>query len=129
MLIEYFEDPAARPSRVLLLYDFTLDEVARLRGAIERVIRAPYGYEEQVDALPGFVGIDGCSLVARVGEIATGIDQVDPLKLEFRCVLDLAGWQHAFALLEPFVTRATEGFQYLTEAGSIEWIVSSSRSW
>ncbi|HEX4465919.1 MAG TPA: hypothetical protein VH025_01910 [Solirubrobacteraceae bacterium] len=62
MLTEYFEDPAARPSRVLLLYDFTLDEAASLRRAIQRLGQAPYGHEQQIDALPGFVGVEGCSL-------------------------------------------------------------------
>jgi hypothetical protein len=128
MLIEYFEDPAARPSRVLLFYDFTLDEATSLRRAIHRLDQAPYGYEEQIDALPGFVGIDGCSLVACVGE-ATGVERIDSPELGFRCVMDPDGWQDAFALLAPFVTSETNGFQYLTEAGSIEWIVSASRSW
>lgn len=129
VLIEYFEDMAARSLRVLLLYDFTLDEAKWLRRAVERLSQAPHGYEEQIDALPGFVGIEGCSLVACVGEVATGLDQIDPAELWFRCVMDSAGWQHAFALFEPFVTSDAEGFQYLTEAGSIEWIISSSRSW
>jgi hypothetical protein len=123
VLIEYFEDIAARPLRVLLLYDFTLDEAKRLRGAVERLSQAPHGYEEQIDGFPGFVGIEGCSLVACVGEVATGLDQTDPPELGFRCVMDAAGWQHAFALLEPFVTSDADGFQYLTEAGSIEWII------
>jgi hypothetical protein len=129
VLIEYFEDTAARLPRVLLFYDFTLDEATRLREAVERLSQGPYGYEEQIDALPGFAGIEGCSLVACIGEVATGIDQIDPAELGFRCVMDSTGWQHAFALLEPFVTSETMGFQYLTEAGSIEWIISSSRSW
>jgi hypothetical protein len=62
MLVEYFED--AQPFRVVLLYDFVADEVVTLRTAIEQLIRAEPGYEVQLDRLPGFVGVDGCSLVA-----------------------------------------------------------------
>ena len=41
--------------------------------------------------------------------------------------------ERAVGLLEPFVDRAEassrNGFQYLTESGPIEWIISRSRSW
>ena len=42
-----------------------------------------------------------------------------------------AGWRRVVDLLEPFLAPeyGSGGFQYLTEVGDIEWILSTSRSW
>jgi len=50
--------------------------------------------------------------------------------LRFCCVLSPPGWQRVHDLLEPFLIVG-EGtrFQYLTEAGGIDWIISTTRGW
>jgi hypothetical protein len=129
MLLEYLEDSSAQTPQVLLLYDFVPADVEALRGVVGRLGQAESGYEERIDALPGLVGIDGCSLVVSVGGADTGVEPAGGALHGFRCVLRPASWQHIFWLLEPFAVGRANGFQYLTEVGSVEWIISTSRGW
>jgi hypothetical protein len=130
MLLEYLEDPDAQlHTRVLLLYDLVPDEVGALRDAFGRLSRGKPGDELPVDALPGVVAVDGSSLVATVGEANLGVEPVAGAGLHFRCVLTPAAWQRACGLLEPFLIGGRQGFQYLTEVGPVEWIISHDRGW
>ncbi len=125
MRLDYFEDLQATPARVLLMHEFGVSDVNLLmeavRGLGNRVVDAL-----QIDELPAFWG--SCSLEAAVGDQDLGIEPVGAQSRAFRCVLSAAGWQRALGLLEPF-TEGKEGFQYLTEAGSVEWIISTDGEW
>ena len=130
MLLEYLEDPDAQlHTRVLLLYDLAPEEVGALRDAIDRLSRGNPGDELQVDALPGVVAVDGSSLVASVGETDLGVEPVTGAGLGFCCALTPGSWQRACGLLEPFLLGGGLGFQYLTEVGPVEWIISHDRGW
>jgi hypothetical protein len=128
MLLEYFDDTSlARP--VLLLYGNDPTEATALRDALGDLAA---GVTRDLDVLdlPGFRGIDGCSLIAHVGEKSVGIEPMPGSLRSFRCSLDLSDWQLVSDLLEPFATGTggSQAFQYLTEAG-IEWIISTHRGW
>lgn len=100
-----------------------------LRAVIEQLSVGRPGYEVQVDQLRGFVGVDGCSLVAAVGNADLGVEPIASTEREFRCVLGTAAWHRALGLLEPFVSGGANGFQYLAEPGSVEWIISTDGRW
>jgi hypothetical protein len=125
MRLDYFEDLQATPARVLLMHDFGASDVHLLleavRGLGNRVVDGL-----QIDELPGFWG--SCSLEAALGDQDLGIEPAGARGRAFRCVLSPAGWQRALGLLEPFMGGA-EGFQHLTEAGSVEWIISTDGKW
>jgi hypothetical protein len=129
MLLEYCEDLDAQPPRVLVMHDFGPDDMEVLRVAIEQLSVGDPGDEVQLDRLPGFVGVDGCSLVGAVGNADLGVEPVAGTQREFRCVLGTEAWQQALGLLEPFVADGTNGFQYLAEPGSVEWIISTTGRW
>jgi hypothetical protein len=80
----------------------------------------------QIDELPGFWG--SCSLEAAVGDRDLGIEPAAAQSGAFRCVLSPGGWRRALGLLEPF-TEGEQGVQYLTDAGSVEWIISTDGGW
>jgi hypothetical protein len=127
--MEYLDDLAARPQiRVLLLYDLGTAEVEVLRDAVDRLSRGRPGDEVRVDALPGVVAVGGCSLVAAVGGADLGVEP-DGADLDFRCELSVAAWERVSGLLEPFLAAGSRGFQYLSEEGSVEWIISHDRGW
>jgi len=130
MNLEYLEDPSARSAPVLLLYGASVGEVEALRTAVDAVAGGDTASELRLDALPGFTGIDGCSLVGRVGGSDLGVERSAVAPLAFQCVLSSSGWQRVLGLLEPFLV-ALEGthFQYLTEVGAVDWIISTSRGW
>jgi hypothetical protein len=129
MLLEYFDDPSlAYP--VLLLWGDNPAEAAVLRQAANGLATGRTRDDIQVDGLPGFRGVDGCSLVAQVGESSLGIEPIAESAQSFRCVLSPADWQRVSDLLEPFATTyGTNRFQYLSEQGGIEWIISADRGW
>jgi hypothetical protein len=130
MLLEYVEDPDAQvDTRVLLLYDSVPDEVGALRDAIARLNRGKPGDEMRVGALPGVVAVDGSSLAATLGEADLGVEPVAGAGRQFRCVLTSGGWQRVCGLLEPFLHSDCQGFQYLSEDGTVEWIISHHRGW
>jgi hypothetical protein len=124
---------------VLLLYGDEPGVVAELRRALDAVVG---GKDVQADALPGMMGVAGCSLVLRAGDADYGIRPIDGNAADaFECVLRPGAWTTVAGLLEPLTTprgdqpashpRAEPGHahQYLTEAGTIEWIISTDRSW
>jgi hypothetical protein len=130
MLLEYLEDPDAPvDTRVLLLYEFMPDEVDALRDAIDRLSRGDDGDELRVDALPGVVAVDGSSLAATVAEAELGVESVAGGGRRFRCALTSGGWRRVHGLLEPFLCGDSKGFQFLSEEGSVTWIISRKRGW
>jgi hypothetical protein len=48
---------------------------------------------------------------------------------DFRCELRASAWESVSGLLEPFLTAGSNAFQYLSEEGSVEWIISYDRGW
>lgn len=130
MLLEYLEDPDAQvDTRVLLLYDLVPEEVGALRDAIDRLSRWNPGDELRVDALPGVLAVDGSSLAATLAEAELGVEPVAGAGRQFRCALTSGGWQRVCGLLEPFLRSDCQGFQYLSEEGTVEWIISHHRGW
>ena|ERR1700722_2086707 len=130
MLLEYLEDADAQvDTRVLLLYEAMPDEAGALRNAIDRLSRGKPGDEMRVDALPGVVTVDGSSLAATVSDADLGVEPVADADHQFRCALTPAGWQRVCGLLEPFLRNDSRGFQYLSEEGTVEWIISHDRGW
>jgi hypothetical protein len=130
MLLEYMEDPDAQvQTRVLLLYELMPSQVATLRDALGRLSRGNPSNELRVDTLPGIVAVDGPSLLATVGEADFGVEPVAGAGRHFRCVLTPGAWQRACGLLEPFLIAGRQGFQYLSEEGAVEWIISHHRGW
>jgi hypothetical protein len=104
VLIEYFPDPTPTTPSVLLTYGDLPAEAARLRGAAGQLAAGELR-TLRVDHLPGFRSVDGCSLLAEVGDTSLGLAPVEHSSRAFRCVLSAADWQGVVDLLKPFVAR------------------------
>jgi len=129
MLLEYLEDPDSPLPPVLLAYGNDPADAVVLCRAIDE-LAAGKNHEVRVDRLPGFQGVDGCSLVASVGSVDSGVEPVEGSDRAFVCALSAAGWKRVSGLLEPFENdMKPNGFQYLSEEGSVEWIISRDRGW
>jgi hypothetical protein len=135
MRLEYFEDSSLQRPVLLLYGERGVDpgEVALLRRAIEELARGATKDPLRVDGLPGFVGVEGCSLTVQASESDPGVHRITGSAHLFRCGLDVAGWHRVWDLLEPFAVQeqasSQNGFQYLDESGPVDWIISRSRSW
>lgn len=134
MFLEYFA-PVSDEFPVLLTYGRSPTEAEALREVAVRLAATDTDESVgvQIAELPGFRGINDCSLLAEVGSVKLGVVPIDESRLAFRCVLDAPGWRRVAGLLEPFASAKPilkpNGFQYLEESGPIEWIISGSRGW
>lgn len=140
--LEYLEDLESQSPRVLLAYGNDPRDATVLRRAVEQLAASSEAHDVRIDKLPGFQPVDGCSLTASVGSVDSGVEQLDGSDRAFRCVLRPATWRHVSGLLEtfekteepahsPYVAGLRTGarFQYLSETGPVEWIVSTERGW
>src|ERR1700744_418142 len=129
MLLEDFA-AIADQEPVLLTYGTLPAEAATLREVALRLADEDDAEAAtvQIAELPGYQGIDRCSLLAERGAVKLGVVPIDEPPLAFRCALDPDGWRRVASLLEPFLThRPTlnpNAFQYLDESGPIHWIIS-----
>jgi hypothetical protein len=135
MRLEYFAD-VSLPRPVLLLYGekgIDAGEVVLLRRAVQELADGAMGHRLQVEGFPGFLSVEGCSLIAEATDSNVGIELIAGSERSLSCRLAPAGWQLVCDLLEPFADHeqaaSQNGFQYLDESGPIDWIISRSRSW
>jgi hypothetical protein len=142
MRLEYLEDLESQSPRVLLAYGNDPRDATVLRRAVEQLAASSEAHDVRIDTLPEFQPVDGCSLTASVGSVDSGVEQLDGSDRAFRCVLRPATWRRVSGLLEPFEKteeparspylaglRTGARFQFLSETGPVEWIVSTERSW
>jgi len=130
--LEYFDDPESTARPVLLIYGKNPTDAATLQRAIE-VLAGGDASDVQIDALPSFEGVDGCSLTAQLANTNLGVTRVADIPPAFRCALNTTAWSQIAGLLEPFTENrppdAPDVHQYLTSNGPIDWIVATSRHW
>ena len=114
-------------ARVALLDAFDPGEAEALR----RVLLSLAGdevSEVQLDELLAWERIGQASLSASVSRRDVGVEAVAGSAL--RCALTREGWTSVAGLLELFTEQQeVEFFQYLSEEGTIRWIVSTSGEW
>jgi hypothetical protein len=131
--LEYLEDVGSKTPRVLLLYGREPNNAALLRQVIAPLVAGDTERQIAIESLRGFHGVDGCSLVAEVGDSNLGVEPIEGRAPAFRCVLTAVGWSQLSGLLEPFAATdpqiGLDVHQYLTSDGSVEWIISTSRHW
>src|SRR6202000_809796 len=97
--LEFFDDPSLRRP-VLLLYGergVDPDAVALLRRAVEELADEATKSWFAVESLPGFSGVDGCSLIAQIDKTNAGVQP--GTGRSWRCGLDAAGWRGVSDLL------------------------------
>jgi hypothetical protein len=140
--LDYFERDGGMPRPVLLAYGNDPRDTTVPRRAVEQLAVSSAAHDVRIDKLPGFQPVDGCSLTASVGSVDSGVEQRDGSDRAFRCVLGPATWRHVSGLLETFELtkeparsphvaglRIGARFQYLSDTGPVEWIISTERSW
>lgn len=132
MRLEYFDDTGPNDRAVLLLFGDDPDEARVVGDLISVVASAEPGVGVQVDGIPTVQGVDGCTLAAVVGGTDLGVELTGDRPRAFRCSLRPESWRTVAGLIEPFATlrgRPASAFQYLTDTGSVDWIISTSRQW
>jgi len=130
MQVEYFADVEPK---LLLTWGDDPGDATTLRRAAQELAAHDVGYPVVVDQLPGFHGVDRCTLTAVTGNADRGLEPVGGSGQRFRCTLRPMSWETVSEMLEPFERERPEPrretFQYLDENGPVLWIVSTDRAW
>ncbi len=123
MRLDYYED-VLDGNDVLLMSELSAESVSRLRDAVAALGNGR-ATELRIDE---YVGLVGGILGGTVGDADEGVTRLRPG--EFRCLLTPAAWRRVAHLLEPFLEMSgSDGFQYLVEAGKVEWVISTNGEW
>jgi hypothetical protein len=125
MKIEFLKD-GARDCPLIRLYEFTEDDVRRLRQIALRLAKG----RNEVVALheePGVVPIGGCQLTLHRAEQDRGVFQIALLKFEWVCAK--SGWLTVAGLIRPFSRSNIGGWQWLCKTGKIAILFSRDGRW
>jgi hypothetical protein len=125
--VEYFPDEEDGP--ILLIYGSERIEFRHLMELVAS-IHPQDKRRVSINDLPGFEAIDGVRLECVVGA-EIGIVQLAPNIFEWSLSED--SWKAIAFLIEPFALNEPKSeagvFQYLSEVGPVEVIVSTIRGW
>ncbi len=124
MKIDYLESSAAE-CPLLRLYNFTPEEVERLRQACEMLAEGK-AVQLRLDAILPVESLDGPRLTFVAGKRDAGI--IGAGGYEFTLMLTPLWWQQVAGLLEPFC-RGISGYQWLSDQGDIVLLISVDGRW
>jgi hypothetical protein len=134
MKIEYFADGAV-DCPLILIYGNDPTGALNLRLALERLANGLVD-SLAIHELPGYFSVGDCKLFAKVGSSDIGVWRTGKGPA-FVCTLQKQTWFEVLDLLEPFLEPFTDklnlgssySFQYLTNCGDINLLISTSRAW
>jgi hypothetical protein len=125
MKLEFLESGSS-DCPLIRLYEFDPKEANRLRCIAIHLAEAREQtvlFHEQ----PGVISIDGCQLTLQLGDKDGGASELGPNK--FKWVLSKAGWFQVAGLIRPFTRTDSSGFQWLSDGGQIQVLLSHDGHW
>ena len=114
--------PSGSPDCPLIrIYEFTPKEAYELRRVGLQLAR---GKETTVrlHEQPNVTAIGECELTLQKGQKDRGVSEVSSLKFEW--ILSASGWFQVAGLIRPFSRGVTNGFQWLTQPGKVQILLS-----
>jgi len=128
MLIEWCPKAVEERVDLVRIYGGTGEEFAAFCAALRRLASGD-ATSVEIHALPGFEAMDGIRLTARAGATSTGLSPLDQPNC-YEVVLDQQDWKDAAERAEEVSERlGTEAFNWLTEVGEIELLLSVTGNW
>lgn len=111
---------------LIRLYEFNSEEAYQLRRmALQLARRKETAVLLHKDS--SVVAIGGCELRLKKGEKDLGASQISFLK--FECILSPSGWLQVADLIRPFTRGAANGYQWLSETGTVKILLSCDGKW
>ncbi len=131
MRIEYIAEGAIDCPLVLISGNEP-DSIRELQHAIKALVSGT-AKQIAIHDLPNFISIENCQLYAWVDAVDYGVLKAKSGDAVFVCILCIDSWQQAIDLLEPIAQHPpdldTDYFNYLTNTGDINLIISTGRAW
>ena len=126
MTLDYINHVNAYGENIVRLYGFDKSEADKFRMAIQKTILTE-GKELDL-GMTDFIQRRNCNLVLRISEEDTGIITSD--QKNFFCDLTISGYKKMIAMLEPFCTKDTKGYQWLYDIDNeTDFLFSPGGTW
>lgn len=111
---------------LIRLYEFNSKEAYQLRRIALQLARGkettiPLHKESNV------ISIGGCELILRRGKKDRRVFEISSLKFEW--ALSRAGWRRVADLIRPFSRGTASGYQWLSEPGKVQILLSLDGKW
>lgn len=126
MKLEFCEDPDCDECPLIRLYEFTATEVRALHE-LTQSLAAGRVSEVALHTLTWVRPIDECPLTMKVGPINRGVRTPKP-GTPFEMVYTANGWLQIADKIAPFMD-GSGGYQWLTEEGEVNVLLSKDGSW
>jgi hypothetical protein len=133
VLVEYLHQ-GAEACPLIRIYRGIAEEVRAMQSALWPLATHSAG-GVAITQIPGFTGVDGCCLIARVGDIDRGVVPVPGgcqsalfLPTRFECVLRPSSWSDVLEKLDWFANDSG-GYQWLTDTGPVQLLFSWDGLW
>jgi hypothetical protein len=111
---------------LIRLYEFKASEAYELRRIALQLARGAYRAIPLQEG-PALSPIVGCELTLSRGEEGQGVFETAPLK--FSWALSKSGWIRVASLIRPFSRGKLSGFQWLSNQGGIQILLSPDGHW
>jgi hypothetical protein len=119
----FFKDVVS--NALVRLFDFDAYEAGLFQQTIKKLIDDEI--EVHLDRLP-FIDPINCSLTLSIGDSDLGI--VKSGKKEFECKLTKDSYREMVSLLQPFVAKDSDGYQWLcNNMADIDFLFSPGGTW
>ena len=107
--------------QIMRLYDFEKNQAKKFRQEIQQTI-IEKGQSIDLTKLE-FIETINCQLTLRIAYADIGITASD--RNEFVCDLSICGYENMISLIEPFCSKASDGYQWLYDIDTpIEFLFS-----
>lgn len=127
--------PDGSPDCPLIIFSWSVPEGAeQLRGAL-RGLASSSETAVEIHALPFISPVDGCQLSAHAAKEDVGARPLENAGNRFTWSLTRRSWQNALDLLGTMTRQDVRAdangcrFQWLDDAGGIDVLISTHRSW
>jgi hypothetical protein len=125
MKVEYLKD-GSEDCPLIRLYAFTTSEAGTLHDAFCSLASGSMQSARLTDILP-IEAVDGCNVSFIRGSRDRGV--VPITERMFNVELSASGWDNTAGLTEPFRDGCLNGHQWLTCAGEIRLLLSTTGAW
>lgn len=116
----------SRDYPLIRLYEFTREEVCKLRGVFNSLASGTVR-NVSLEKEPFIEPIGACWLALSVGRNDLGISRRGATA--FECELTELAWENMVGLTDPLRDSEAKGYQWLTSAGRISLLLSHDGKW
>jgi len=111
---------------LIRLYDFTAEEARQLQRVFYSLADGSLD-DVALDGMPFIEAVHGCQVRLLLGMSDRGIHPISSNVFEY--ALTGPGWSNVEGLVDPFAESNSRGFQWLSNRGPVQLLLSRNGEW